>query len=498
MDGIYVRHGSSHYINVKYGYILIAISIFYILIQGFIKYVYMKKWLETGNQNPMLKRLLTVPLWLQVIIWIVILLGLVFFHVENIFHDYSMILKRFGRLGYSLLPLTIYLSLRPANISQHQIGYYLESLNLHKWISRIIIVFGFIHGVGFMIKWTFQKKLGNIMELVNLYGLMVLILASTLLVFSIRFFRRRNYQLFYILHNCTLWLFTGVIAFHARPNVTVITLICFWLFCYQLYQRFIKSYLVSGLKIIEIENSSLKLIKINKPANFPNYIPASHIRINFRGQDIRSWMFATHPYTIASCHDDGDDTLDLIVKTTETFKLDDISEYSLTGPFPSLPIQVFNSAKIINIICGGSGISFGLPIYKYFLNLRTIPIQLIWCIRNKNDRKILQYYESNEIKIYLTSFNDPLSRFDNSDQQDGLLSNDNNEDDTFELSTLNPEAKSRNFHHGRPNLDEVLSNFSQFNDNRWLIACGPDALIQESKAFSAKNNLEFYSEAYEM
>lgn len=377
------RHGDhSHYINVKYGYIIVILSTVYALLTEFLA----RDGSSLGRHR-ITKRLYLHSLAIKLTLWITVITVVLVISPPKL----SVILKRFARISYSLTPLIIYLSLRPQNITAYSIGFYLHALPLHKWISRILLFLATLHSIGFMIKWTvagvFWEK---ITKLDNFYGLLIFIVIPPLLVLSTFFFRRKNYNLFYLIHNITSWVFIFIIYLHARPSVGVITLISSALLLYQLYIKFIESYLVSDITITEIENSTLKIITIKKPQNFPlSVLPGSHIRINFRGRDPRSWLLPSHPFTIASI---SNETLSLIVRSS-FFKPN--FEYSLSGAFPSLPQSFFINARIVNILCGGSGISFGLPLYKYFKKRseRNVIVKLIWCVRKIDDVNILKEFD---------------------------------------------------------------------------------------------------------
>lgn len=492
------RHGVHHTINIKYGWIVLGLSTVYIGSHLLIKHLYFKTWNETGHPYPWLKRILSIQLWVSVTATMLIVACLSIFNIHEFSENYPTVLKRFGRIAYSLIPLTIYLALRPASVTNYQVGYYLETINFHKWVSRIIVLCSVIHGIGFIVKWASQNTLAKLLILENLYGVAIAILLVFLIVISIRYFRRTQYQLFYIVHNASVWLMTLIIAFHARPGVSFITFIAVMLLAFQLFERFGKSFAVSGLQIAHPEGSTLEVVTISRPGNFPSYLPGSHIRINFRGKDIRSWMLPTHPYTIASTSDNNEDSLQLIIRETDNFHLDNISEYSLTGPFPSLPNQFFTTAKHVNIICGGSGISFGLPLFEYFQGHGSVPVKLVWCIRNKNDAKILDDIEVLGVHIYITDKATSEGSLFDLEQQHGLLNNTEENETSVEMSDLT-KTENKLIFQGRPNLDEVFSDIGQSDrSDTWAIACGPRELITSTKDWACQRNIEFYSEIYEM
>jgi NAD(P)H-flavin reductase len=492
------RHGVHHTINIKYGYIVIALSIVYIGSHLLVKHFYFKSWNDSGHPNSRLKRILSLPLWISVVATVLIVICLSVFNIHQFSENYPIVLKRLGRIAYSLIPLTIYLALRPAAITNYQIGYYLETINFHKWVSRTIILCAATHGIGFLVKWTMENTLAKLLILENLYGVSIAILLVVLSIVSIRYFRRSQYQLFYIVHNASVWLMTLIIAFHARPGVSFITFVALMILAVQLFERFGRSFAVSGLQIEQPEGSTLQVITMTRPDNFPHYLPGSHIRINFRGKDLRSWMLPTHPYTIASISDKNVDSLRLIIRQTSNFHLDTISEYSLTGPFPSLPNHFFATAKQVNIICGGSGISFGLPLFEYFKAHGSTSVKLVWCIRNRNDCKILKDFAILGVHIYITEKVSSEGSLFDIEQQHGLLNNTEENEPSVEMTDLT-KSENKFIFQGRPNLDEAFSDIGQSETSHtWAIACGPRGLIRSTKDWAQKRNIQFYSEIYEM
>ncbi|KAG7662701.1 AIM14 [[Candida] subhashii] len=521
------RHGDHHYINVKYGYFIFGLSLVHIFYRTILKYVYVKRWISTGTHSRLLRRYSSIPTWLIVSVWFLIIFFVGGFHIDDFSEEYIVSAKRFGRIAYCLIPLNIFLILRPTDVRLWKIGYYIENLNLHKWISRLIAFCVAIHSVGYFYKWITEGTiLSKPFEILNLLGVIVFILFAILIVLSIRSMRRRNYVLFYVLHNITAWSMVLLIALHARPGVTIFAFVNMALLCYQLYLRYYASYKVDTLKVIEKPTSTLRIVKINQPDNFKSWLPASHIRLNYSMSNIRSWTNATHPFTLANISDDNNNLI-LIVKKT-SFVFDPMQSYLLTGPYPALPSPFFNSAKLVNIVCGGSGISFALPIYRYFKVCNpNATVKLVWCIRNKVDTFIIHQLDIEGIQVFITSTigqDSPVSSSPSTpsnssfepieqvvddehtqgllqDGEDGIELQELKNDDNNEPPTVEKSA-STTFHVGRPKLDEVFAiedpTLVEDKRNSWVIACGPDTLIADAKEWSKEHEYQFYFEKYEM
>ncbi|KAK6873183.1 putative metalloreductase AIM14 [Candida tropicalis] len=540
------RHGGEHHsVNVKYGIIIFAISVIHILFFLLVKFIEINRWKSNGRFNKSLWKLNNTPTWMLITLWILIIFFIGGANITEFSEEYITIAKRYGRIAYCLLPLNIYLILRPTNCVYLKPGYYLENLSLHKWLSRLISICTLIHAIGYFYKWNKEGKiLIKSFRFLNFLGIVVFVMFAVLIIVSIRILRRKYYSLFYIIHNITAWSMVVLIIFHARPGVTIFGIICLILMCYQLlYLRFYKSYPVNNLKIVDIPMSTLQIIKIPKPSNFPTWLPGSHVRLNYTTSNIKSWINSSHPFTIANIPEDGVNYLSLVIKKPGNFIIDQYLTYLLTGPYISIDYPFYNSANLINIICGGSGISFGLPILNHYKSLNSnIPIKLIWCVRNRNDCFIMNQLDMTNVEVFITSAGDsssdeqspssssyqPVPLFVVDDEQDeshakveqtqgeeevdGLLNQDEN---GIPLQSMKKESSPKKeeeedeeksskdvFKYGRPKFDEVFAIDDptlnpNYNDS-WVIACGPDQLIEDAKYWSQEKGYRFFSEKYEM
>ena len=551
MTEVQPRHGGEHhYVNVKYGYIVFGITIVQIAYLIIFKFVYIQQWKRSGLYNGKLSFLANPPTWLIILIWSVIIVILGQSHISEFLENYTTVAKRLGRLAYALIPLNIYLILRFPNAFNWNCGYYLQNLNLHKWLSRLIFILSLVHAAGFTYKWIHQGTLVKFVKFWNFLGIVVLVPFIILIPLSIRLMRRKWYSGFYITHNITAWLMVVLITLHARPGVLFFAITSLVLLAMQLYLRFIAAYKINSegsLKIINVPSSSLQIVKIPLPTqNFPVWSPGSHIRINYSYANIKSWIGPTHPFTLSSTYEDQNKFLLLIMKKTANFQFKPEKTYLLTGPYPALPAPFFSTLQVVNILCGGSGISFGLPLFQYFKS--TSPntvINLVWSVRNKADLFIRNSVDLTDVQVYVTSTIDEVETDENvnstqfvvEDEHDeenyGLLDNDNNDNNNneeeveeeeqqqegIELHTLHKQSSGtdasttskegtkllkvgENYWLGRPKLDEVfaLHNPTLTHDPKcsWVVACGPDGLIKDAKTWAKDHNYQFFSEKYEM
>lgn len=437
---MFKRHGSHHRANVKYGYLVLAVSIVY---AAFLLVL-----------RSYLRSLRRVSLIFHMAFWVLLFAGLSA-NVHDLIENYTVLLKRTGRLAFCLVPLDILLALRPPVLGT----LYIEDVPLHKWLLRLIIAGSAVHGVGFFVRWAFlqqlRKKLANV---ANLCGIAVFVAAAALAVISLRPLRVKNYKVFYVVHNATVLLFSTLIAFHARPGVTDVSVLVLVLLCFQIYGRF---QLVSATFSVHDDERSL-LAVLEFSSLFPPWLPGSHIRVAPLG--LALWIWPLHPYTL--CLLPEDDSAKLVVKKGK-FSVVPYVNYSVSAPFAPQELPKMDQ---VQILCGGLGISFGVPIFR-FLRGQGVAAKLHWCVRSRQDVYVLSHVLNEEIDIYIT----------------GTEFSQN-----VELEELT-ETKQR-IHNGRPNLDEALA-FEDV-DEKCVVTCGPTSLVKSVKAWGRANSINVYSEKY--
>ncbi|KAI5957667.1 AIM14 [Candida theae] len=528
MIDIAPRHGDHHFINIKYGYIVLGASAVLVLYLLLFKFIYIQQWKRNGVHNKTLTYLQHPPTWFLMLIWSVVAVFLLQHKIHSISAEYVTIAKRSGRIAYSLIPFNIFLILRFTNSPNLNPGYYLQNLNLHKWLSRLIFVLSALHGLSFGIKWIVEGSGSKFLNFWNFLGIVVLVPFVALIVVSIRYMRRKSYRMFYIVHNITSWSMVFLITLHARPGIWPIATLAIVLLAFQMYLRF-AAYNVNSTKVIDVPSSSLQIVKIPLPLNFPVWSPASHIRINYSFSDIRCWLMATHPFTIACIYEDSPTSLVLVKKKT-SLNFDPQVSYLVTGPYCSLPQPLLNTAQVVSILCGGSGLSFGLPIHQYLKATNpSVVVNLIWCISKRDDLFICNHLDLSKVQVYVTGIGNqesvteqPTPDFVVGGEEDevenhGLLK-DNIELQPIVPNPVNPdkinEGKSKDdvdedsvtnggrYRLGRPKLDEIFAinnpTFTFDPSTAWIIACGPDGLINDSRKWATEHSYQFFSEKYEM
>lgn len=507
-------HGGSHFANVKYGYIILGLSLVYAAYVSVARYLYLRKWnKQARTPTGFLRAAAFGHLAIHVIVWILIFTVLLFMNVHNLSTTYSMVLKRLGRLAYCLVPLDAVLALRPAFLGPH--ASYLQHLGLHKWLLRLILVAVVAHGIGYSVKWLIEHRFWNrTLAWRNFLGVVPFWMTLVLLVVSLRPVRRKIYGLFYIWHNVTVFAFTGFMLWHARPGVTDILVLAFLLYGIQIFLRIRYTFKLEKVTIFDTEESLLRLVRLQKPPNYPvEWVPGSHLRFSWRLTNWRYWVWPSHPFSICSLPNDS--TVDLVVKKGLRFEIFLSLEYSMTSPYSLVPPPLFDTADNVHVICGGSGISLGVPVYRYFKKNSSVLANMTWCVRNASDTFVLSELGiSHPVDVFVTKGELSSTMFVNngSEEDYGLL---NSKGDDLELESLNlEETDSTNpfadefkmlqdvvkFKRGRPLFDEIFSQFRETDEprNKWIVVCGPSSLINAVKKWGKLHQVQVFEEVYDM
>lgn len=506
-----VRHaGHGHTVNIKYGFIIFGVSVLYALLLALAHFLELRQWRrqKRPSRSSVWARINHAPFWVHTLVWAAIVVGLAFTNVHDLSLNWTVVVKRLGRLAFCLVPLDLALALRPCLLGQS----YLELMPLHKWVLRLIILAGVVHGIGFFVKWTIQHQLGKAKRWANLAGIIVALFSVVLVIVSSRPVRRRFYSYFYAFHNFTVALFVLLMIWHARPGVSDFVLLSAALLLFQGALRVYNGYSVPGLTIVDADAASLRLLRLQKPNLFPSvWQPGSHIRVGLPLSSWQSWVFPAHPYTL--CLSPANDTLNLVVKKGRRFEMLTSLEYRISCPYASLPTPWLSTAENVHIVCGGSGISLGIPLYEYFDNKLSVLANLHWCVSNARDTFVLsELGVNNPVNVYVTSGKIDKLSYDDADNEDaGLLG----AGDNIELEPIRAEDTSNPFtddhavncaeqriktHAGRPNLSEILASFSETDDNahKLLIVCGPVGLIRDVRAYGDAHGIAVFSELYNM
>ncbi|CEP61695.1 putative metalloreductase LALA0_S03e08768g [Lachancea lanzarotensis] len=528
------RHGDTHFANIPYGYYALWISAAFVVFTITSRYV-----LKSRNRSSSPFRSLLGRKWYDVspalgLLALYVPLLVPFVRHYNISDHVTLYLKRLGRLSYVLATLNLFITLRPNLLLPKFV--YLDLVPLHKWVSRSIFLLALLHGVGFLIWWAkapdvsiVDKSFKNVW---NLLGVIVLGLVSLLVLVSLKFMRKFSYRTFYLVHSIASWSFVFLIGLHARPGVFLpYTLINTGLFALHIISKTVFARTVEIFNPGDENKEDLsKLVQISLPRHAmpESFTPGSHLRISSYGRlNPLYYLLPSHPYTVSSLP--GDSNVDLIIREHPNgFRLQTGIGYTIQNHYDSLSSNCLNKATRVVLVCGGSGISYGLPIFRSFASVEKRDqiqyLKLIWLVRDKDDLSALKNLDLDghfaEFHVFITS-SLPKDDTDNHPTAGApaseTLSVGGTDDLEFELESLADEVNQNGGLRQSSDVNSVLTGFASnihmgkrldwatdlaqlvegdALDTTWLITCGPKGLNDAGKEYANQNMINLACETY--
>lgn len=504
------RHGSTHYANIHYGYYVLGVIVFYVLFLMLMRRVIPTRYTKISPwKNKLLQSIRTAsPIFHLPLLAVLVFAP--FIHHYSFIGNISVYIKRLGRLGYVLVILNVLLTLRPVNPI---LGFnYLDFIPLHKWLSRFITVLGLCHGIAFIIKWSVASDVSvksKVTALYNFIGVIAFLPLFAILFLSIRPYRRHNYNVFYVVHQLAQWSMVFLIPIHARPKVTVPYFLC--LLAIYIWRAFSYCYYASTVNITQRikQDQSLSYIKVER-GNIRDWLPGSHLRISkHKKTNPLYWLTPTKPYTIASLPDENQ--VDLIVRE-KAVPYVTVGEYTVVDVYNTVSPSFLYDSQRVAIVVGGSGISFGLGVFK-FLQARNLEyLKFIWLVKDKDDLHILNHcnVDVNDIEVYVTrSFPDDDTQTKSHDTNNNNSNSSAFDDIDFELENMdesgallsNDPKMPPNIHFGkRLDWQVDLAHFIETHalENTWLVCCGPESLLKDGQNYANQNYCNFVKEFYNL
>ncbi|KAF6760556.1 ferric reductase transmembrane component [Ephemerocybe angulata] len=306
---------------------------------------------------------------------------------------------RAGMIAVSQMPLIFALA-QKSSILGSLLGYGYETLNyIHRYAGRLSVTAANVHAIFYIYKWS---NAGTILQELQhpkfAWGLAFLIAMDILFFFSLEFWRRKAYNIFFWSHTIGIMVLFPAGCMHmpaARPYMFA---------CAILY----------GLdRIVRAVKSSIATATITHlPRMDMAYVEVPNIRSGWRaGQHVRLRVFSsamgafgwaeTHPFTIASASGANDGLVLFCKKAGDwTGKLVELAKELdsrgvegqgtvkvwIEGPFGGPSRMVFSSFSAAVLVVGGSGITFGLSMMEELLvkdrrhESRLKYIELVWVV----------------------------------------------------------------------------------------------------------------------
>jgi hypothetical protein len=340
--------------------------------------------------------------------------------------DYLHLTKRFGQVGASQLPVHYLLAMRaPYSPVQWLTRCSHEQLKAsHQVLGRIVFFLFILHGVFYLMFFVMSGFLAKrIKDWDVIWGIVCIVLFSTISTTALAFVRRRSYRVFYISHIAIanfiivpLWLHVSHIRVFVYQIILVEALhILFRALRLKIYQGTIR--LLPGTDLVQIR------IPIPEKSSALQWKPGQHVYLN------RPWGKATtpsfyqqwimtnkaNPFTIASIPGKDKELL-LVARTLKgnTKFLADLAR-SLAqggtgipmlptsgGDIPILPIALegpygastrlpdLSEYDKVLLVAGGVGATFIMPVYRSIVELHDptpagTHIRCIWAVQKLAD-----------------------------------------------------------------------------------------------------------------
>ncbi|ANZ77112.1 BA75_03759T0 [Komagataella pastoris] len=512
---LFKRHGDLHFANLKYGYVVLLLSLLYLVYELVVGYKFTRTLKDNGNRRNIWAILHYASPLKKVFVWLIALTVLELIGVFHYHDKPGLFLKRLGRMAVALLPLDIIIAFRPSVVL---FSNYLDLIGVHRWLSRVILLFSVLHSIGFFIKWIVEGNPHYFLLKCDI-AYLLLVVFVVLFVVSIKPVRVANYKTFFIVHTLAVGMFVGLIQIHAKPGVLWYVVSCSVLLVYQLFATFF--YLCrTKSDSIEDNGGDLSVISIDRrglPIPEDQLLPHLRLSADFTSswRKFHKILYPSHPYTIASYDEDH---FHLIVSNKNRFQWDATPVYHLSTILYTSPLIAPTMANSINnaiIIVAGSGISMGIPLYHLLSSNAGANIQLVWILRNKADVYILKRFGVTGANVHITKETDEIQSNVVQDEEFEHFLTDKNDTELQDMdpatnlpdglleaelkqdlaSDLDPHVSSSSegnkeeetpektiYSFGRPKIIDIIENYSsscQPSTQRWVFSCGPQSLVDD-------------------
>lgn len=262
---------------------------------------------------------------------------------------------------------------------------------LHRWIARVLLVSVAIHGGHFLWEWKIYNYMSTELAMMPMvkWGLSAFGILGAVNIVSLRFFRRKAYELFYLGHMAFAGAFLAVVWIHipsyARP---------YWFFAVavSVFDRVLRfgTYIWNGkCKISNLQQTD-DVVSFNIKTS-RKWTPGQHVFLNIP----RLGFLQSHPFTIASVADgENINSMRFVLRSHNGFtkSLNQASgEFSalMHGPYGGVSLE----ASSIVLIAGGSGASFTTPLLLEAVRENACKrIHFIWVVRNESN---VEWFASN-------------------------------------------------------------------------------------------------------
>ncbi|OAX40394.1 hypothetical protein K503DRAFT_687604 [Rhizopogon vinicolor AM-OR11-026] len=309
---------------------------------------------------------------------------------------------RTGFVAMSQIPI-VYLLATKNNLLGMLIGVGYEKLNyIHRFAGIILVVASNVHSIGYIYEWTLDGTISDRIrhDPMVQWAFVTLISVDILYIFSLPFFRRRAYNVFYGSHVVFFILFLLAVYGHQR-SVFPYVIAAAGIFGLDLLIRLIKTR-VYNARIRPIPD--LMLTRIEIPQLNAGWRAGQHVRIRVLSSGLGWFGWAeSHPFTIATAAKTPEGMILLCKKaggwTGRLYEMAKVAGYGsdegafgrmvqvmIEGPYGGPGHCVFASYSAAIFFVGGSGITFALSAVQDILQRdsegasRVKIIEVIWSV----------------------------------------------------------------------------------------------------------------------
>ncbi|RCK55869.1 Ferric/cupric reductase transmembrane component 1 [Candida viswanathii] len=420
-----------------------------------------------------------------------------------------------------LIPLLILFGGRN-NFMQWLTGWdFATFLMYHRWISRISVLLVIVHSIAFTVSDKASGRYNTRMKSnFMIWGTVGTIAGSFILFQAMLFFRRRFYEVFFVIHITLATLFVVGGWYHLDPmgyGNFMWASIAIWVFDRVVRIGRIILFGVPKAEVTIKANETLKIV-IPKP-KYWHPTPGGHAFIYF----IRPFQFwQSHPFTFTV--NESKDKIIFYSKIKNGITQRIVKglynapgqtghiRVLVEGPYGG-PSGAGKRCDNLVFIAGGNGIP---GIYSECVDVakraKNQSIKLVWVVRNWKSlawfREELEYLKKTSINttIYVTKPSDAsgLECFESpiSLEKDVNSADKSEEDDEKKLATCSSDSSRESlisviketfanveFVEGRPNIEQqTKKDIQQANGPIAFITCGHAAMVDEIR-YAVKENL---------
>jgi predicted ferric reductase len=310
---------------------------------------------------------------------------------------------RTGFIAMSQIPI-VYLLATKNNILGIFIGLGYEKLNyIHRFAGTLLVIASNLHSLGYIYQWTIDHTFStNIRMPARIWAFVALATVDLMCLFSMPFFRRRAYNLFYFSHVVLFILFLPAVHAHV-PSIWPYVIAAAGIISLDYLIRLMKTR-VYDARIRPIPD--LMLTRIEIPQLNAGWRAGQHVRLRVLSSAM-GWIgwAESHPFTIATAAKTPEGMVLLCKKTGRwTSRLYDMAtvagyesdegaygrtvQVMIEGPYGGPGHCVFASYSAAIFVVGGSGITFALSAVQDILQRdsegasRVKIIEVIWSVRD--------------------------------------------------------------------------------------------------------------------